>query len=229
MSAAERSAALKESRLNRLAMTRQQTRLRGYFCLHEFAGGKYECPYVSPWSKFAHDVGASIMIVGQDWASEGRLRGPVNYDRVRLGYDPDIPTNINLQDLLRRHFGMAWADVYATNAFPFIKPGGMNGSIPPEDLIPAVEKFLKPQIEIIQPQIAICLGLSTFNAVRQSCGYDKLRTLDDAMKSAFDFRHSKIVAVAHTGARGTNNRGRDRVEQDWAAIRRQFDQLTKRN
>src|SRR6266508_4732994 len=102
----------KQEALKRLAKKRQQTRIEGYFFLHEFAGGIYECDHVSPWSKTSN-VDAWIMVVGQDWASEDQLRGPVNYDRVRLGYDPRVETNKNVQGLLKRHFLKKFSDVYA--------------------------------------------------------------------------------------------------------------------
>jgi len=159
------------------------------------------------------------MIVGQDWTSEEQLRGPVNDHSVMHGYDPDAVTNINLQRLLKEHLGKEFSDVYATNAFPFIKPGGISAPIPAAHMRLAVKEFLLPQIEIVEPQIVICLGLSVFNALRESCGHNRLRTLDDAVKSPFQFRASRIVAVAHTG---TNNRKRRgfRIEEDWGSIGR---------
>lgn len=165
------------------------------------------------------------MVVGQDWASEDRLRGDVNDDRVRLGYDPHVRTNKNVQRLLNTYFQQKFSDVYATNAFRFIKHGGMHEPIRAAHMKLAAEEFLLPQIRIIQPKIAICLGLSTFNAVREACGLDKVRLLDDAIKAPFDFyydqtaprfslstfigglrgphqRCTKIIAVAHAGSRG---------------------------
>jgi hypothetical protein len=38
-----------------------------YSCLGDFAGGIYDCDdHVSPWSKSAQNVDATIMVVGQD-------------------------------------------------------------------------------------------------------------------------------------------------------------------
>jgi hypothetical protein len=44
------------------------------------------------------------------------VRRPANNVCALLGYDPTIPTNINLQALLQKHFGIRFSDVYATNA-----------------------------------------------------------------------------------------------------------------
>jgi uracil-DNA glycosylase len=222
------TSAQKQKALKRLAKKRQQTDPnvlfgKQYYCVGEFAGGIYDCDdHVSPWSKSAQNVDATIMVVGQDWSSEDRLREPINYHRVEHGYDPDVVTNKNLQRLLKEHLGKQFSDVYATNAFPFIKPGRMNASIPEDDMKLAVQEFLLPQIEIIEPQIVICLGLDTFNAVRVSCGYEEVRPLDAAMEASFDFCCSRIVAVAHTGHWGTTNRKKRGFlpDEDWASIGR---------
>jgi uracil-DNA glycosylase len=183
----------KRNALRSLAQKRQQTRPKilfgeHYFCLGEFGGGIYEChDHVSPWSKSAQNVNATIMVVGQDWSSQKHLSGPINPVHARLGYNPDIPTNINLRRLLKTHLQQDFSEVYATNDFPFIKPGNMQGSIPSAHMRLAVREFLLPQIKIIQPQIVIFLGLGTFNAVRASCGYEEVRPLDAAMKASFGF------------------------------------------
>lgn len=71
------------------------------------------------------------MIVGQDWSSSDALsRNPPNLESATLGFTPKIPTNLNLDDLLKRYFGLDRADCYLTNLFPFIKLGNMSAGIP---------------------------------------------------------------------------------------------------
>jgi restriction system protein len=216
----------KEEALRKLAEKRKQTRMCGYPTLADYHCGVYECDYVSPWSISAHNVDAKVMIVGHDWASEKWMCGPVDNESAQRGYSSRFSTNKNLFDLLDRHFGLSFADVYATNAFPFIKKGESQGSIKLTDMQSAARKFLLPQVEIIQPVIVICLGKATFNAVRAASDLDRTRTLDNAIEFPFVFRNSEIHAVAHTGSRGMNSRGRERVEEDWAGLRWQFDELT---
>ncbi len=214
----------KTKALRRLATKRKRTRMKGYRTLGDYKGGRYDCNYVSPWSKSAHNVNAKVMIVGHDWSSEEWMRGPVDKQSAERGYSDRFPTNRNLFDLLKRHFDLCFSDVYATNAFPFIKKGNSQGSISHRDLQWAVCKFLLPQIEIIQPVIVICLGKATFNAVRGACGEAKISKLDDAIKKHFS-RNPMIFAVAHTGSLTTNLRGRRQIDRDWAALRRRFDKL----
>ena len=103
----------------------------------------------------------------------------------------------------------------------------MSTHIPSSHMRLAVQEFLLPQIEIIEPHIVICLGLPTFNAVRESCGHVGLRPLDNAVRAAFDFHGSRIVAVAHPGYWGTRSRPPDLVAEDWASIRRSLNTLRK--
>ncbi len=218
----------KEEALSRLAEKRKQTRMPGYRVLADYHDGVYECDYVSPWSKSAHNVDAEVMIVGHDWSSEKWMSGPVDEESAQRGYSSRFPTNRNLFDLLKRHFGLSFAEVYATNAFPFIKKGKPQGSIKPEDMQSAACEFLLPQIEIIQPVIVICLGKATFNAVRGAYGVtQKTAKLDEAINTPFS-KNPEIRAVAHTGSRTTNMRNRaisDQVDRDWKALRRRFDEL----
>ena len=55
--------------------------------------------------------------------------------------------------------------------------------------------------------------------------------LDQAAKSPFRFEQSMIHCVAHTGALGTNLRGREKIEEDWRRIAVSFEssrQFTRR-
>jgi restriction system protein len=218
----------KHEALEKLVRKRRSLTMPGYSNLHEVAGGIYDCEYVSPWSKCAHNVDSPIFIAGQDWSSEGQFEDRLNHASMELGYDPTKRTNINLQNWLLEHFGLAFSDVYATNAFPFIKPGSMQGSVPQKDMDTAVEEFLLPQIEVVRPLMVVCLGLLVFNGVRNALKMPSIRPLDAAMGAPIDYCGSRIVVVAHTGSRGTNNRGYAKACDDWAALRRQFDALRAR-
>ncbi len=64
-------------------------------------------------------------------------------------------TNVKLEELLERHFGLALTDVYATNVFPFVKPAAMGSSLPQRDLNRAAVQFGLPQIKIVRPVVAV--------------------------------------------------------------------------
>jgi len=212
--------ASKKSELRELARKRKAARMKGYCVLADFHNGAYACDYVSPWSISAHNEDADVMVVGHDWSSEDWMKRPVDKESARRGYSSKFQTNKNLFDLLRRHLGLEFEQVYATNAFPFIKKGRSQGSIATGDMIWAIQEFLLPQIEIIRPQLVVCLGLAVYNGIRRSSKRNVVRPLAAAINSPFDLDCSQVAAVAHTGARGINNRGRAQIDKDWDALGR---------
>lgn len=193
----------------------------GYFNLCDFHDGYYECEWVSPWTKSARNVDAAVLLTAQDWASSDYLNGPRDPAVRKLGHDSDLCTNRNLHRLLRNYLGIEFSDVFATNLFPFIKPGKMGAQIkPPRLMIEAALEYAIPQVEVISPKLVICLGLSTYNAMRQGWGSKPIRPMGKAIAEPFTVAHTRVAAVAHNGRWGTNNRNRgcERVEADWANL-----------
>lgn len=214
---AERS--VKPKALLDLARLRQSIRRAGYRAIGEFHKGLFECDHVSPWTKSGKNMDAAVMIVGQDWSSADVLaRNPPNLCVAREGFDAEFPTNANLDKLLRQHFRLTRKQCYLTNLFPYIKRGHASAPIPMKDLVWAAQTFTLPEIRIVSPRLVICLGLRTFRALQRAIGAKSAPTLISAIKSPFGYEGSTIHCVAHTGALGTNNRGKPRVETDWAKI-----------
>jgi uracil-DNA glycosylase len=187
-----------------LAKRRQVTRWKEYGCIADYHRGAYECDEVSPYSKTARNVDARIFVMLQDWISHDKLQGPINQDAAQRGHLPNLRTNKTLQKLLREVFQLDLKDVYGTNLFPFIKPGRMSTKIPMIDLVWAAREFGLPQIRIVEPELVICLGLDTFNAIRTACGETQRHPLEHAIASPFAFATAKIWCQAHTAARGRN-------------------------
>jgi len=217
----------KQSELLALAKLRQRTRYPGYKCIgdDDYHAGAYECDFVSPYTKTAGNIDAKIMVMLQDWASDEFLRGPFHEPSAKLGHSPNLPTNRNLIRLLKTTFGVTLPDVYGTNLFPFVKPGEMAGDIPDKDMVAAARQFGLPQIRIVSPKLVICLGLVTFNALRQVCDLSAIRPIESAIESPFDIGSIRVWCQAHTGARGQNNRnkgGVDRVSEDWRKMKADF-------
>ena len=75
----------KLSRLMALGRKRQSSRWDGYGCIGDYHGGVYECQFVSPYSKSAHNVDASLMVLLQDWASHDYLSGPRDDGAATIG------------------------------------------------------------------------------------------------------------------------------------------------
>ncbi len=211
----------KSKALLQLARKRQSTRLDGYACIGDFHDGAYECNHVSPLTKSGCNLYAEVMVVGQDWASADTLvgKGRPDPDRARLGYDRGSPTNKNLNRLLREHLGLDRADCYLTNMFPFVKPGKKNANnIRSRDMKRCAREFTLEEVRIVAPRLVLCLGLKTFKGFRGAVGRPKPRNVDEAIDSPFDFEGSTVYCVAHVGAQGENQRGRDQVADDWQRI-----------
>lgn len=211
----------KHACLRELARLRQKTRWPGYKCIGDYHDGLYECEFVSPYTRRACNVDAEVMILLQDWSCDEVLRGPVLAERLTLGHDPRRATNKRLKDLLCQHFRLELSDVYATNVFPFVKPGAMSASIPMRDLARAAREFALPQIEIVEPRLAVCLGKAAFDAVALAAGRRRTGSLAEAIDLPFEIGRTQVWCQAHTGPLGTNARNRNRADQvarDWARM-----------
>ena len=213
----------KHTRLLALSRRRQESEWpceRNYKCIGDYHGGVYECDFVSPYTIGARNVDSELMILLQDWASDDVLRNDYLEATVTVGHDPSRGTNKRLKELLRHHFRLELNEVYATNVFPFIKRGRMNRSIAKRDLVRAAREFALPQIEIVGPRLAVCLGKAAFNAVAIASGRPPAKSLADAIEiaSPFEIGSTQVWCQAHTGQQGTNYRNRseaDQVATDW--------------
>ena len=213
----------KKSKLLQLARKRQEARWVGYKRIGDYCCGAYECDYVSPYTKSANNVHSKIFVLLQDWSSDSDLSGRFDVDAATIGYTRASPTNKNLQSLLWHRLEVTLAQVYVTNLFPFIKMGAMNSTIPTKDLLRAAKEFAIPQIEIVKPQLVICLGLETFNSLRSACGERRVNRVANAVssKSIFSIGITEVWGQSHPGALGRANRnkgGVDRVTGDWSAM-----------
>jgi uracil-DNA glycosylase len=185
-----------------------------YQHIGEFHGGVFECEHVSPWTLSGSNVDACYMVVGQDWSSSKQLeKCPPNTHIINHGFDPKFISNGVLDLLLEKHFRVSRRECYLTNLFPFIKKGNAGAAIPMPHLEWCATNFLLPQIEIVAAPIVICLGKDTFNALMKA-----IKQQPHGIGAILEFEQSKLCAVAHTGAWGLNNRGMDKVNEDWRKI-----------
>jgi uracil-DNA glycosylase len=209
----------KQAKIAELSEKRRNARLPGYENLHEFHTGFYDCDYVGPWTKSGSNMDAAVMVVGQDWSSGDVLgRDPPDQFVARHGYDPSFPTNKNLDNLLEAHLHCERGACYLTNLFPFIKPGKASSPIAMRDLVRCAKEFTICEIEIVSPKHVIALGHRTFVALLNALGERSVPALSSAIGNPYRHRDKNVHCVAHTGALGTNNRGRDQVKADWARL-----------
>lgn len=210
----------KLSKLGALGALRRRTKWTGYLSLSDFPRSVKDSRFVSPYTEGAREVDSAIFVMLQDWASEEHLRRDPAPEILTIGRDPRLPTNRRLEELLEKHFRRGIHSIFATNLFPYIKPGRIDGPIPFADLRRAACIFGVPQIQAVAPRLVVCLGLSTFNAVRAACGLSRVRPLGKAVRSPFRLGFSQVWCQAHTGSRGQQNRGRARADRDWRRMAR---------
>jgi hypothetical protein len=214
----------KANELSALVAHRKASRWEGYGCIGDYQNGIFECDFVSPYTRGAKNLDASVMVLLQDWSSDQWLREPTDSESIKRGHGLKVRTNIELKRLLKDTFGLELQDTYSTNLFPFIKQGGLSTPIPQKVLISAAREFAIPQINIIKPRLVVCLGLNTFNALRRAHGLRSAAKMNDAITSPFDINQSKIWCQAHTGSRGQSNRTvyyryPNRPVEDWEYMR----------
>ena len=209
----------KRSRLVELARHRKENVPPGYHGIGEFSCGAYECDFVSPYTKSAQNLDADVMIVLQDWCSVEFLEhidpDPERVEQlVKLGHDPTRQTNKNLKRLLCTHFGIGLEQTYATNVFPYIKPGDMSADVPPRELAQSAKRYTVPEIKIIEPTLVACLGTKVYKAVREAVGRSRLDNykLEVAIASPFKIGNSQVWAQAHPSR---FSGGKDRIEKNW--------------
>jgi restriction system protein len=144
-----------------------------------------------------------LAIVAYNWASERYLYRRGRIESLRLGLDEELETNITLAKLLQESFGREFKDVFATNIFVFVKPGPMSGRIPSADLQLSARTYTIPELEIVRPKMAICLGSAAYNALRRIYDrpYQALKYVDYNMAD-LRLRDTEIYGVPHPGALG---------------------------
>lgn len=199
-----------------------------YHHLHQYDGGSWDFDFVVPWTKSACRLDAELMIIGQDWASEDYLRrnndAKTRATRALTGQDAHLATNQNLKRLLGQHFSLCFSQTYATDVLVFIKPGGMSSSLPMRDLNYCAVTYTLPQLDIVKPRMALCLGAMTFHSVRSALGLGRLGWREACIPSAHTrMGPTEIYGVPHTGSWGTKNAGGPlAVETIWADLARRF-------
>ena len=209
----------KQAQLLDLAKKRQQTTWEGYRNVGFYHQGRYDCDFVSPYTKAANNVASPIFIMLQDWASDTFLDGAFCDVTCQFGRTPTRQTNKQLDRLVSEYFGVSISETYTSNLFPFIKPKDMSAAIPTRDLVRAANEFALPQIRILAPRLVIALGLNCFNSIRRTQELKPSRLTAYAIADPITVYGSRVWCQAHTSQRGQNNRGGPKqVSIDWQAM-----------
>lgn len=188
----------------------------------ELNNGEYDKENViNPWSLWQGNIDADILVIGQDW-------GDIDYYLGNKGIDSDSnPTNINLIELfkvLNMDIGTPSnpnksLPLFFTNAILGIKDNGMSSKAKDAWQRECTEEFLKPLIEIIEPNIIITLGVHAFKAIKRIYRLKQKPVLKNLVSiSPIEVDNKKIFAFYHCGRLGLANRNLDMQKEDWNKI-----------
>lgn len=201
---------------------------------------RFDSSHVGPWTRWAHDLNAELMIIGQDWGDE-------RYFVENRGLDnPTNPTNIALQELVLS-IGLqlpqppiagavpdprsANCGIWLTNALLWLKTGGLSAKVRDDWFGDGAAYFLKAQIDIVQPRVIVALGqrayglvLSSYNLPKQRGPFLSVVEMKEPVTLSPEARGVRLVAVYHCGIRIRNTlRHFPEQRNDWVRVRRALD------
>jgi len=182
------------------------------------------------WSDAYPNLNADLMIVGQDWGSEGYLSEFVKKYNGRLPdaenyWEDNNPTWENLMDyLLKAGFETEeniaesfkkFKNIYLTNSVLCLRKGNkITGDIRIE-WINNCYQFLKKQIDIVRPKIIATLGQKVFDIFSHNFGLKHRKFTESVSKKyIIEIKADEencsykviVVPLYHTGYYGSLNR-----------------------
>lgn len=189
--------------------------------------GEYDTyDVINPWSIWQGNLDAKILLIGQDW-------GDAKYYIDNKGKDKDSnPTNKNLIELFKSlniDIGTPsnpnkTSPVFFTNAILGIKDNGMSSAVKDAWIYESTDEFLKPLIEIIEPEIIITLGVSAFKAIKSIYKLKEKSVLKELIHTnPIKVDNKKIFNFYHCGGLGLANRSLPLQKQDWSIISNYMD------
>lgn len=199
---------------------------------------------INLWSYWQGSLNARIMVVGQDWGCPAESTVMENIRAINAGktdlyqYDKHNPTDCNLVEL----FDSIGIDaskqderLFFTNFILGYRNKGLTGGLK-TSWFRECEPLFQRLAAIIEPEIVICLGRNTFNAVMKAMGqrirignYNRLITSES---NPVIIDGCKFFAEAHCGYFGTINRNRGSDQRglalqknDWKAIKASIERV----
>lgn len=196
------------------------------------------CHEINLWTYWQgrNNLNAKIMLVGQDWGSAwdggadcNACISNIQKANAGLPYQyldgNNNPTDSNLLQLFR-HIGfnitVPHPDLFFTNFVLGYRSKGLTGSFNYGWIRDCKEYFFR-LANIVEPQVILCLGRSTFEGVLSAFGMRlKIKSYNRFIESAENpvavtLQNGQTVflfALAHCGALGTLNRNRGKGKLD---------------
>jgi DNA polymerase len=167
--------------------------------------------------------------MGQDW-------GDVRYYTRNRGLDDfRNPTMRTLERLLRgiglevslAEYCMEERGLFLTNALLCLKEGGLQAQVERQWFNNCGAHFLRRQIEIVAPRVAVALGLKAYEAALGAFGLEGgpfRRAVEDEAGTTLP-NGSRLLAVYHCGQRILNtHRPFEQQQRDWQRVANALEQ-----
>jgi len=157
------------------------------------------------------DLNARIAVVMQDFCSadfiDSRTDSQVAF-MAEHGYCDSVKTNHHLADFLAA-MGETRESVWCTNAMPFVKSGAMTAPVKARDVAYTVEKYLVPELNIVDAEVVLCLGNAAFDSLRKH--YGAAKGVD-----SFEANGRRFVKLPHPSPLSVNRLGKQNVARMYA-------------
>jgi DNA polymerase len=197
------------------------------------AEGAYDSDHIGPWTRWAHDLDASVMVVGQDWGDAryfienkglDKAGNPTNEALASLLASigrpvPPIPCQLAADDADRGICG-----VWLTNACLWLKGGGMSAPVKREWFGEHSAEFLHAQVELVEPRVVVALGSHAYDCLMAAYGVPArggpFRLVVERRSGVRVNAQTVVVGVYHCGARIQNTvRSIDQQLNDWTRLK----------
>ena len=187
----------------------------------------FDTQEIEPWATWQNDLDADVMIIGQEFCdyetyikTEGkveRFEGKYEYPSNRnlrellslMGRDPGHPTKPNKNSKL-----------FFTNSVMALKDGEMSSNFKDKWMKPSRDEFLIPLIDIVNPQIIICIGGKAAKSVSKIFGYKISALAKMVDMNPIEIGDKKIFSMFHIGGLGIRNRSKELQISDWKKIKK---------
>lgn len=202
------------------------------------ADGRYDAEEVGPWTRWAGDLDADLMVVGQDWGDEAYfvknrgLDAPKNQTSAALGQlltsvGRPLPTSPTADAPLAPDANRS-TGVFLTNALLWLKRGGMQAPVADAWFGADSITFLREQLAIVHPRVVVGLGARAYRAILAAYTLPAPASIFRSVVEAPDGIRvpaapgaPRLFGVYHCGARVQNTiRSLDEQRADWSRIRR---------
>lgn len=191
---------------------------------------KFDSDEIGPWTRWAGDRTAKLLIVGQDW-------GGVKHYRNHKGFDDDRTSRAYVNQRLKRlldSIGIqvssgerqnARSGVFLTNAVLCIKSGGMQDPVD-RRCFANCQTFLRRQIDIVSPRVVVTLGFHAYKAVASAFKIGSESTLLPAVEDPRGqvLRNGcRLLPVYHCGNNAIRTRSEAEQRRDWKRVKAALD------